>query len=449
MGVDSIEEFSGLRLSMKDVRKKLDENSQLRGEKGFQKSALVKIHGAELSRLRKRNQALFEKDFNAEETAIPYYRRLTTKVERDFADQEQGMRPLSPFLIEINLQANDISKSEYASLRENDGVVETTVGKKLDQLESVVLELHARKLLDSDKPGVGEVEYETKDAKAKIIWHPERLGTMEYMNVQITKGDIAWKIRSKGDNVFRVADGSTEFWLQPRESTIYQRDVFEWTRTELMGGGQYDCIVVDPPWDAGKRDPVRGPAIKFDTMGIEALDDLPLKQLLGRGIIVLWVINRVLEDVANWAHRSGLRIVGSITWVKVSDRGNVINSTGYYTQHCKEIALVLTHQEMSDEEMTVLGGDKVLIAQRNEQSQKPLALIRYLEGLRFMRKLELFGRFYNLRNGWTTVGNEVYPNRLRRFAVESHSAKRGVVLGAGESTVENMLKKYKKDVQEC
>ena len=114
------------------------------------------------------------------------------------------------------------------------------------------------------------------------------------------------------------------------------------------------------------------------------------------------------------------RLVGDITWVKMTSRGFLGHGNGHYLQHSKETCLVAMKGSSACVDPSKLGTiNDVIFAKRKGQSQKPNEIYTLIESLvpdgrtcgfwsRVGFYLEVFGRWNNLRNNWVTIGNELY-----------------------------------------
>ena len=166
---------------------------------------------------------------------------------------------------------------------------------------------------------------------------------------------------------------------------------------------------MDPPWQLATSAPTRGVAIGYQQLGDRAICELPIGSLSSSGLIFLWVINvkyalgvQLLQD---W----GYTFVDDVAWVKRTVNRRLAKGHGFYLQHAKESCLVGRKGDAASIPGLRGGvGCDVIYSDRRGQSQKPEELYRLVEQLvPDGRYLEIFARKNNLRDYWTSIGNEL------------------------------------------
>jgi mRNA m6A methyltransferase catalytic subunit len=101
-----------------------------------------------------------------------------------------------------------------------------------------------------------------------------------------------------------------------------------------------------------------------------------------------------------------------IVWIKTNQLQKIIRTgrTGHWFNHSKEHCLI-----------GVKGSPRVnrhidcdvVVSEVRETSRKPEEVYDIIERLSpGTRKLEIFGRRHNIRQGWVTIGNQLPPTRL-------------------------------------
>ncbi|KAI8914481.1 MT-A70-domain-containing protein [Gorgonomyces haynaldii] len=177
-------------------------------------------------------------------------------------------------------------------------------------------------------------------------------------------------------------------WCIPIKANVLD---FEWD--VLAQYCQFDCVLMDPPWQLASDKPTRGVALGYQQLPDLLIETLPIEKLQTDGFIFIWVINSKYVKAFELMEKWGYTFVDDITWVKQTVNRRMAKGHGYYLQHAKETCLV---------------GSDVIYAQRRGQSQKPEELYGLIEQLMPGGKyLEIFGRLNNLRDGWVTIGNEL------------------------------------------
>ena len=189
--------------------------------------------------------------------------------------------------------------------------------------------------------------------------------------------------------------------------------------------------MIDPPWQLTSENPSRGVevvemnkeqvAIKYQTLSDEAISAIPLHKIQSDGLLFMWVINckftTAIKMIELWGYKWRLgwvlmmiRLVGDISWVKLTSKGIIAQGNGFYLQHAKETCFVAQKGSAALIDADCMGKiDDVIMSKRKGQSQKPQEIYDVIESLvpnGFY--CEIFGRLNNLRNDWVTIGNEIW-----------------------------------------
>jgi N6-adenosine-specific RNA methylase IME4 len=171
--------------------------------------------------------------------------------------------------------------------------------------------------------------------------------------------------------------------------------------------GQFDVVLMDPPWQLAGSQPTRGVALTYSQLCDRDIEAMPVQLLCQRGLIFLWTINNKFKFALSLLTKWGYRYAQDVIWVKRTVNRRLAKCHGYYLQHAKETCLVGVKGELPSHWNLGIGSD-VIYTERRGQSQKPIELYEMIERLvpegRF---LEIFGRRHNLRDNWTTIGNEL------------------------------------------
>ena len=75
--------------------------------------------------------------------------------------------------------------------------------------------------------------------------------------------------------------------------------------------GQFDVVVVDPPWDINM-------SLPYSTLGDDLLLDLAFGNLQSQGVIFLWVTGRAMEKGRQCLEKWGYKKAEEIVWVKLN-----------------------------------------------------------------------------------------------------------------------------------
>ena len=178
--------------------------------------------------------------------------------------------------------------------------------------------------------------------------------------------------------------------------------------------GKFDVIMADPPWDIHMDLP-------YGTLRDDELKNLPVKKLQDDGVIFLWVTGRALELGRDCLELWGYTRKEELVWIKTNQLQRLIRTgrTGHWLNHSKEHCLI-----------GIKGNPKlnrnldcdVLVSEVRETSRKPDEIYELIERMKpGGRKLELFARAHNRRQGWISLGNQlpgvyfVEEEIIRRF----------------------------------
>jgi N6-adenosine-specific RNA methylase IME4 len=164
--------------------------------------------------------------------------------------------------------------------------------------------------------------------------------------------------------------------------------------------GKFDVIMADPPWDIHMDLP-------YGTLRDDEMKNLPVKKLQDDGIIFLWVTGRATELARECLELWGYTRKEELVWIKTNQLQRLIRTgrTGHWLNHSKEHCLI-----------GIKGNPKlnrnldcdVLVSEVRETSRKPDEIYELIERMKpGGRKLELFARAHNRRQGWISLGNQL------------------------------------------
>ncbi|GAA5985057.1 hypothetical protein JCM10908_002504 [Rhodotorula pacifica] len=179
--------------------------------------------------------------------------------------------------------------------------------------------------------------------------------------------------------------------------------------------GKYDVLVADPPWAIHQELP-------YGTLTDDEMMRMPVGAMQDEGgLLFLWVTGRAMELGRDCLKAWGYERIDELVWVKTNQLQGLIRTgrTGHWLNHSKEHCLVAVRRSTTSPNSPPRlrpwfnrGLDtQVLLAEVRETSRKPDELYdmieRILGGKGKGRKVELFGRKHNLRQGWWTLGNQL------------------------------------------
>ncbi|KAI8808154.1 MT-A70-domain-containing protein [Cladochytrium replicatum] len=179
--------------------------------------------------------------------------------------------------------------------------------------------------------------------------------------------------------------------------------------------GKFAVIMADPPWDIHM-------SLPYGTMTDDEMKQMAISTLQDDGLLFLWVTGRATELGRECMETWGYRRVDELVWIKTNQLQRLIRTgrTGHWINHCKEHCLVGVK---GNPKWLCKGLDvDVLVAEVRETSRKPDEIYGLIDRLApGTRKLEIFGRQHNTRDGWVTLGNQldgirIYePEMVERF----------------------------------
>lgn len=176
--------------------------------------------------------------------------------------------------------------------------------------------------------------------------------------------------------------------------------------------GKFGVIMADPPWEIHQDLP-------YGTMADDEMRKLNIGCLQDEGVIFLWVTGRAMELGRECLQIWGYHRVDELIWVKTNQLQRLIRTgrTGHWLNHSKEHCLVGIK---GNPELNRYVDCDVVVAEVRETSRKPDEMYPLLERLSpGTRKLELFARMHNLRNGWVSLGNQLSTSCIKDAEMRS------------------------------
>lgn len=197
------------------------------------------------------------------------------------------------------------------------------------------------------------------------------------------------------------------------------------TPSASAGPGQFDFIVMDPPWDnrsakrSGRYDTMHRKRTPFDS-----LQDMLGKHIAPQGLIACWITNRVeartrtLQAFEAW----GVDLMEEWAWLKTTATGIPMTEIHGLLRRPYEILLLGKQTDFFTERRDEKRSSKyeirkrVIVAVPDLHSRKP-SLKELIEPLMpnpaDYRALEIFGR--HLTADWWSWGNEAMKHNCERF----------------------------------
>ena len=186
--------------------------------------------------------------------------------------------------------------------------------------------------------------------------------------------------------------------------------------------GFFDVVMLDPPWriKGGQRN--QGSfmfsnsrfSLNYDTLSNNDILSLKVENLSEKGFCFLWILNSILDFGYICLNKWGYEVIEQIIWIK-GKNNNLFSSLGYYFKHSYEICLV-GYKCKSGEHFDYYSKvcQNVIISEVNNKSEKPKEIYEMIEKMvPGSKKIELFARNNNLRDGWLSLGNQIGEDFLQ------------------------------------
>ena len=162
-------------------------------------------------------------------------------------------------------------------------------------------------------------------------------------------------------------------------------------RSRAFPKGQYDVLVVDPPWEYDSK------RTEYPTMSLDAIKALPVPTLAADdALLFLWTTNGMMREAYEVLDAWGFAPKTILTWHKTrSTLGDwLLNTTEHAILAVRGKPVVRLTTETT-----------LLKAANREHSRKPDEFYAMVENLcPAVRKIDLFSR--ESRKGWATWGAE-------------------------------------------
>jgi N6-adenosine-specific RNA methylase IME4 len=177
-----------------------------------------------------------------------------------------------------------------------------------------------------------------------------------------------------------------------------------------VGTERFATVLADPPWRftnrTGKVAPEHRRLRRYETLGTEAIGELPVAQIVRPlAHLYLWVPNALLAEGLETMRRWGFTYKGNLVWYKVrKDGGPDGRGVGFYFRNVTELVLFGTRGHLRTQ---APGRRQVNLfsSRKREHSRKPDELYPIIEACSPGPYIELFAR--HGRPGWRQWGDEL------------------------------------------
>lgn len=221
---------------------------------------------------------------------------------------------------------------------------------------------------------------------------------------------------------YNIPSGSTFYLasIDQRSAAHFSSAVqaFYSTPTATASPGQFDLILLDPPWDnrSVKRSRGYSTACQQQQHPVKVLDKMLGQHIAPNGLVACWITNN--RTARAWTMKAfetwGIELCEEWAWLKTTVAGNPVADLEGVWRKPYEILLLGRQVDYFKEDVLTDSASKrpvlqkVIVAVPDIHSRKP-CIKELLESLitnrQHIRALEIFAR--NLTAGWCSWGNEV------------------------------------------
>lgn len=195
---------------------------------------------------------------------------------------------------------------------------------------------------------------------------------------------------------------------------------------EACAGGNFACILADPPWQfmnrTGKVAPEHRRLNRYATMDLAAIQALPVADCAAATAhLYLWVPNALLPEGLAVMQSWGFAYKSNIVWHKIrKDGGSDGRGVGFYFRNVTELLLFGTRGKNARTLAPGRSQVNLLGTRKREHSRKPDEIFPIIEACSPGPRLELFAR--GTRAGWTSWGNQADDSYAPDWDTYAHNS---------------------------
>jgi len=230
----------------------------------------------------------------------------------------------------------------------------------------------------------------------EVIDHPTREAAKTKFNVTSSKVIKANYVQNQ-DPVLATAVHKGDKKLNWAYDQVKEKKQEEAIKGTVLPAGQYQVIVIDPPWryDSRASDPTHRGRLPYKSKTIEELEE-QLIPAADNSIMWLWTTNSFLHQALHLMEHWGFEYKTMLTWAKSSiGLGDWLRGQ---TEHC--LLGVKGNYRISPKSRSTL-----LQAPTGRHSEKPDEFYKFVDQLCVGTRIDMFAR--KNREGWDVWGAEV------------------------------------------
>eukprot|EP00924_Labyrinthula_sp_SR-Ha-C_P002903 snap_masked-scaffold_13-processed-gene-10.40-mRNA-1 protein AED:0.90 eAED:0.91 QI:0/0/0/0.66/1/1/3/0/589 len=402
LNIQSIGFLHGLKIDVDKVRLYLDEYW---GSKEYKvRKPGVTIEKQEYEQLRNHISRNIG-EFTGTYQKVLYYRRLFDIDHLKLILEEHETEEQTKFL-----KVNNLTKE----------MLKVKVNAKCNQLLKDLNDLHVNIVsFRKGEPHLGSVTKKTYRCSEGSV----QVQDLDTLKLKIKpKNEEETDFCYEGGNKFKtfIENQEITIFYEPLNSRPILGDAFNFRFPGLKKSpNRFKVIVLDPPWNAGVKNPTRGIALDYPTLAVQQIAAMtfPVKNYPYGSYLLLWTVNMAFVECLEWMESQQFYLVDYIPWIKKFPSGKHRHSMGHYLTHCKELCLVFQRKTSRDLQYSDVFNDEnrkscsvPIITQPLDNSCKPQELYSMLEHtFPWANAVELFARSNNLRSRWTSIGIDLLP----------------------------------------
>lgn len=305
-------------------------------------------------------------------------------------EEYKGSKPLE-FVISGNLHRRHLTESQKAVIAQD---IMPILEEEAKKRQRNPFSTDGNKWFSTGNKGVVEKVPQGKSAvQASKLFQVNEKYIREVKKLKEQgKEDIIEQLRAGTKNLSEVKKEQRLEKIQKQRAEL-QKEVLEKPK------GNYDIIVIDPPWNYGTDENYNPKSFRgttpYPTMSLEEIKEieLPTKDDC---ILWLWTTNKFLLEMKPLLEEWDFELKSILTWDKEHiGTGRWLRSQ---TEHC--ILAVKGKPFFNNTKWSTLIKEK-----RTEHSAKPEIFYKMVEEICVGRKLDYFAR--KKREGWDVYGDEV------------------------------------------
>ncbi|KEJ82477.1 MT-A70 family protein [Oxytricha trifallax] len=162
----------------------------------------------------------------------------------------------------------------------------------------------------------------------------------------------------------------------------------------------YEVVLMDPAYRIKQ-------GVPYETVSDEEILKMPIELVQERGILIMWFVNQKKDVARQFMKIHGYDEVEKGEWIKLTKNQKLHKGSGMYTAHNNESFLIGKKGYVTDM-LKYHVTDNVIFSKVGKHSEKPQQIYDFIQQMAPDRlNLEVFARPNNIRNNFTSFGNQL------------------------------------------